>query len=362
MREELDLHGKKKALILLAVPLIAVLLFSAGLLINKGSLSQKKLTNSILSEESVSEGWKRLCLENEFSAIFEQGEVIWAGGRDGVFKFDKKNIEFAGKLKLVPALTYVRGMVADNDNRLFIASQEGLVIVEKGQTRFITTDDGLPDNRVNCIMKDEQGAIWVGTWGGAAVFRDGSWKTLKTGDGLYNDMVNVLFQDSSGGIWFGAYAVKNGGISCLKDDNWYCFNLSNGLPNENVTSVYEDASGGVWCGTGFLDKGGACRFVYKDGKPVLETVLLKTDGLAGEKVRSIFDDSTGSVWFCSEYDGTALFNNGKTVLLNVKDGLSDPEIKAGITDHEGNLWLAARKGVTYISREALEKLKDRFKY
>jgi ligand-binding sensor domain-containing protein len=357
--EENHLYGKKRALALLILPLIVILIISAMLLLKKGSFSDTDLTGSVLNEADVPEGWKRLCLENEFSAIFEQGDVIWAGGRDGLFKFDKKSVEFAGKLELVPNLTYVRGLVTDDENRLFIASQDGLVIYEDGKSSLITTKDGLPDNRVNCIMKDKEGAIWVGTWEGAAVYRDGKWEALKTEDGLCSNMVNVMLQDSSGGLWFGAYAVRDGGVSCLKDGNWYHFNLSNGLPNENVTAFYEDTNSDIWCGTGFLYKGGACRFVYKEDKPVMENILMKSDGLAGEKVRSIFEDGTGNVWFCSEYDGAVLFKNDKSLILNVKDGLSDPEIKAGITDKQGNLWLATRSGVTYISREALEKLKDR---
>lgn len=351
------MYGMRKSFVLLIIPLAVVLFFSAMLLVTKnGSFPDANLSNSNHSETDTPEGWARLCLDDEFSAIAEQGDVIWAGGRDGVYKFDKKNVAFIGKLELVPNLTYVRGLVVDDENRLFVASQDGLVLYENGSSKFITTKDGLPDNRVNCIMKDHQGVIWVGTWGGAAAYRDGSWETINTGDGLYNDMVNVMLQDSSGGMWFGAYAVKDGGVSCLKDGNWYYFNLTNGLPNENVTGFYEDDDRGIWCGTGFLDRGGACRFVYKDSKPVLEHLMIKSDGLAGEKVRSIFEDSTGKVWFCSEYDGVALFKNGKSILLNVKDGLSDPEIKLGITDSEGNLWLAARKGVTYISRNALDRI------
>lgn len=355
------MYGKKKTLILLIIPLILILSFSAMLLLfKKGSVPDSDFAASTLMETGTPEGWKRLCPGNEFSAIIEQGNVIWAGGRDGVFKFNKKNAELVGKLeiKLIPNLAYVRALVLDDENRMFIGSQDGLVIYEDGDARVVTVKDGLPDNRVNCMMKDKQGAIWVGTWGGAAVYREGSWRALKTGDGLHNNMVNALFQDSSGGMWFGAYAVRDGGISCLKDGNWYYFNLSNGLPNDNVTGFFEDASGGIWCGTGFLDKGGACRMAYRNGKPVMEKIMTKTDGLAGEKVRSIFGDITGNIWFCSEYDGAALFKNGRLLTLNVKDGLSDPEIKAGITDSEGNLWLAARKGITYISREALGKPED----
>ena len=354
------MYGKKKALILLILPFIFLVIIFASLILKEGSFNEAELTDTILNDADVPDGWKRLCTDNEFSAIFEQGDVIWAGGRDGVFKFNKKTAEPADTLELAKDLTYVRGIVADNENRLYIASQEGLAICEGDNTRLITTKDGLPDNRVNCIMKDKEGAIWVGTWGGAAVYRKGRWENVKTADGLYNDMVNVILQDSTGGIWFGSYAVKNGGISCLKNGKWYSFNISTGVPNENITCLYEDASGGVWCGTGFLYKGGACRFAYRDGIPELEKVIMKTDGLAGEKVRSIFEDSTGSMWFCSEYDGAALFKNNKSLLLNVKDGLSDPEIKAGITDDEGNLWLAARKGVTFISRSALENMKDTF--
>lgn len=357
------MYGKRKTFFLLVIPLAIILLFLAMLAFSHyKSLPEANAINSTSSETDAPDGWKQMRLDDEFSAILEDGDVIWAGGRDGLFKFDKENVEFISKLELTPNLTYVSGLVLDDENRLFIASQNGVVIVENGESQLITTKDGLPDNRINCILKDDQGAIWIGTWSGAAVYRDGSWETINTGDGLYHDMVNVMLQDSTGGMWFGSYAVKDGGVSCLKDGSWYYFNLSNGLPNENVTAFYEDAAAfnedansAIWCGTGFLYKGGACRFVYKDGKPVIEDLILKSDWLAGEKVRSIFGDSIGNVWVCSEYDGAALFKKGKSTILNVKDGLSDPEIKAGITDSEGNLWLAARLGITYISRKALEK-------
>lgn len=384
------MNTRRKSLILLILPILIALSILTLLLLNNGKPTGLTAVNDALQDAAVPEGWKQHCVENEFSAIYEMGDVIWAGGRDGVFQFDRYNKEVIGKLELDIELTYVRGIVSDNQNRMFIATQNGLVIYEGGKVRHITEKNGLPDNRINSILKDRQGDIWIGTWNGAAVYsagglektyvRDGDKNAGKNADkdtnkdankekdndndveGLHNNVVNVLFEDSSGGIWFGSYAVKDGGVSCLKDGSWYSFGLTDGLPNENVTSFYEDGTGGVWCGTGFMNKGGACRFAYVDGKPVIEQVIVKADGLAGEKVRSIFEDSSGNVWFCSEYDGVALFKNqvlsGKSLLLNVKDGLSDPEIKAGITDKDGNLWLAARKGITIVSKDAINKLSN----
>jgi len=94
-----------------------------------------------------------------------------------------------------------------------------------------------------------------------------------------------------------------------------------------------------------------------DSNPFIYNTLIKSDGLAGEKVRSIYQDNAGRLWFGSEYDGVTIFDNKAINIYTVDDGLSDNEVKCMFQDNEGNMWLGTRDGITYISSEALIRLK-----
>ena len=62
----------------------------------------------------------------------------------------------------------------------------------------ITEDDGLPDSRVNTVMKAPDGRIWAGTWSGVAILDADSGRIadiLDADDGLPVTMVSVLLQN-----------------------------------------------------------------------------------------------------------------------------------------------------------------------
>ncbi len=292
----------------------------------------------------------------EISTIVEQGDVIWAGGRDGVFEIDRFNFSIRRKLETDIKFEYVKALLVDKSGVLWIGHINGLTRYDGTSFYTYNEENGLRDKRVNALLEDTNDRLWIGTWRGCAILEHERWTYLSTNDGLSHEMVNVIYEDTRGSMWFGSYVAPAGGISCLHKGGRQIFSVENGLPHNNITDIKEDSSGNVWIGAGLLDRGGACRFIFSDGKWELGERLNKKDGLAGEKVRSIFCDDNGGLWFGSEYDGIAYNTNGKWSIYTEKDGLSHNEVKCIIKDAEGNLWLGTYDGITVLVRHWLDKI------
>ena len=304
-------------------------------------------------------GWQIIRPPYDVHAMTELGDIIWAGGKDGLFRIDRRSGELIEEVVHDPPFAYVRALLADGENHsLWVGHQTGLSYYKDGLWTTYNQEDGLPDNRVNALMIDDDGNLWVGTWGGVAIQNGDGWHTLTQADGLLDNMVNVMLQDQQGGIWFGSYVAPRGGISYWKDGDWQYFNTDNGLPHNNITSLIETNNGNIWAGVGLADRGGAVQFLRSGAEWQIVQVIHKWDGLAGEKVRSIFQDSNGVIWFGSEYDGTALLYGDTWLTLDMTDGLSHPEIKTILQDVDGNIWLGTRDGLTRISDGSLMALYD----
>lgn len=70
-------------------------------------------------------------------------------------------------------------------------------------TQYITMQDGLTNNEVNCILKDEQGFIWFGTPDGLNRFDGFEVKQFYPDNGFLR--INTLYQDEEGYIWIGSH-------------------------------------------------------------------------------------------------------------------------------------------------------------
>ena len=332
------------------VPVAVFFLVMAAVVVADRAVQKKK------SPTAFASGWQVIRPPHEVSAMAIQGDIVWTGGKDGVFGLDRVSGKIIKEVKSDPPFEYVRSLLADNNGLLWIGHEHGLSSFDGEKLVTYTKKDGLPDDRVNALYEDREGALWIGTCFGAAARQSNHWRIINKASGLIDDMVNIILQDKEGGMWFGSYVAPYGGISYLKDGKWQYFSTANGLPHNDISAIFQDSAGAVWVGTGLLDRGGAVELRRSpDGWTINRTVLRK-DGLAGDKVRSIFEDRSGKLWFGSEYDGLALFTNGRFKILKEKDGLCNPEIKIMLQDKDGNMWLGTRDGVTKIKREAAESL------
>ncbi|WP_418790275.1 ligand-binding sensor domain-containing protein [Phosphitispora sp. TUW77] len=312
------------------------------------AVSVAGMTISRVSEKSnaANSDWKTICPPREVTVFAEQGDIMWAGGMDGVYKLDRVNKKYTEELG---SFSHVKGLLVDDDGCLWIGHEKGITILKGASSKSLTIANGLPDNHVTSLFQDRQGRVWAGTWKGAAVFDGFSWEVINSGNGLLDDMVNVVSGDTYGGIWLGSYVAPRGGLTYLQEKNRQYFSTDNGIPHNNINSIIQANDGTIWIGTGYLDRGGAVNLKADSDQTWRVNEIIDEDrGLPGAKVRSIYQDKSGVVWFGMEYDGLACRKDGRWQVLTKEDGLSGNEIKTMLEDSSGNFWLGTENGVTVI--------------
>jgi len=312
-----------------------------------------------IQNNSKRAGFDSILTDKDFCTLAVDGDTIWGGGANGLFKIDRKTMQ----AQEIGRYQFVRALLVTTQG-LWIGHENGLTLMQKDATTTYSTATGaLPDNRVNALERDRAGNLWIGTWGGAVKYDGKSFTTFSTKDGLLVDMINVIRADSSGAIWFGSYVAPRGGICVLRNAKWQYFTPKDALLHANINAIIQLQDGSVLAGGGLYTSGGGTRFVDVNGVWTKTDTLTKADGLAGEKVRSLFQDRTGRLWIGSEYDGAVMvrtafwgtadkLGTAALVKLDTKSGLHDNEVKVVVEDASGNIWFGARRGITRISKDA----------
>lgn len=174
--------------------------------------------------------------------------------------------------------------------------------------RNYTVQDGLSNNKVNCVLQDRTGFIWFGTEDGLNRFDGYEFKIFKPSSGKNDFMSRDIWsinEDTDGNLWIG---TKSGDVSKLdfitqKFSNWKIEEIS---ANDNsVTAIYVDKKKNVWVGTyqqGLFkfDQNGK-KIDHWDYNPDNPT------GISNNFITSIVEDNNGIIWI-STYYGLNEFN------------------------------------------------------
>jgi ligand-binding sensor domain-containing protein len=334
----------KKTIIRISLVVFALLFCAVLLLIALNSIKKS------IESKAEREGFDVVLEDKDICAFSFDGDILYAGGADGLYAIDIRTLEAWE----IGDYSYIRALQKDAGG-LFIGHDSGLTYIrDDGYTETVTTEDYLPDNRVNALLLDSLGRLWIGTWGGAVQI-DGDKVTLyDTRNGLIDNMVNVIYEDSRSGIWFGSYVAPRGGISILTEGVWQYFTTGDDLPHANITAIIGTGDGRVTAGGGLYNRGGGVEFIYRNGRWEKEIIYTKESGLAGEKIRSLYIDSQKRLWAGSEYDGLAVLSGSGALILDETCGLSCYEVKIIREDKNGDIWLGTRRGVTRITKGVLE--------
>jgi signal transduction histidine kinase/ligand-binding sensor domain-containing protein/DNA-binding response OmpR family regulator/HPt (histidine-containing phosphotransfer) domain-containing protein len=96
----------------------------------------------------------------------------------------------------------------------------GLAHLEGDRFRAFTKHDGLPDDRVQSLLLDDEGTLWIGTNDGLARLRDGKLASVGTKDGLYDGLLKSVLQDDG---WLfmtsnhGVFRTRRADVSATMD-------------------------------------------------------------------------------------------------------------------------------------------------
>jgi len=261
----------------------------------------------------------------------------WFGSlSSGLCKFDGKHFT---RLTMDQGLVnnLVEDIFIDSKDRVYVATDGGLSILEAGQFQNYTTKDGLPSNILKALRLDHQGQLWIGTFERGAVRFDGkSFTRYSSANGMLNDRISSLWEDRSRRIWFGTdqgVTVREGGV-------FRSYTSKDGLGAGKVGAIAEDSKGAMWFGT----DSGLSRF---DGRSF--KTYSTADGLPNQFIHFLQFDRAGRLWIGSN-KGVSQFDPSHSRFRNfsTRDGLLSNLMMEGasLLDRDRKLWFGSGSGVT----------------
>lgn len=271
-----------------------------------------------------------------------------------------------------------RLMMADREGNLWIGTtRKGLLKYKQQTARTFAKADGLTDADAFFVLEDRDKNLWIGA-DNLYKFQAGKFEVVLKGNHV------SAFQGKDGTLWF---AAQGGKISAYKNGVFTDFSKESGITSERVfedsrgtfyfqndeglfivrdgkreilspqsnyihtkvQTIIEDREGAVWFGA----VSGASR--YKDGS---FTAFSSKDGLSNDNVRDIYEDRDGVLWFGTYGGGLNRFKDGKFFAITTREGMNEDIVSRIIVDEKDNFWLLGNRGVSVISRSALNDLAD----
>lgn len=254
-------------------------------------------------------------------------------------------------------------------------SQADSIIIE-----HISTDDGLSNRNINCIMEDSYGFLWIGTADGLnrydgyefVVYKNDVWDSTS----LSSPIINVLTEDAKGNIWIGTrnglnlyQRLSDSFVRYTHDPkNEYSISKSEDI---NAIIIDRNNSNYIWIGT----KGGGLNLLDIELQRFYSFMHNpeNQNSISGDLVSSLFQDSFGDFWIGTDNAGLNKFKlssipktaNDKYDVnkfnsiefehyLNERaEGGDSPSTSvANIYENRTNtLWVLSSRGVLNLNRE-----------
>jgi ligand-binding sensor domain-containing protein/serine phosphatase RsbU (regulator of sigma subunit)/cell division protein FtsL len=189
----------------------------------------------------------------------------------------------------------------------------------------LTSQDGLSQNTVTCMLQDNLGFIWIGTQNGLNRYDASNFKNYKVEqdkNSISDNHITFLLQTTDNLIWIG---TQNGGLSRLNTitDNFEIFaydpqnplSLSQGA----VTSILKDSKNRLWIGTSI---GGLNLF-----NPQTRTFdhyrndERNQNSLTHNHVTDIIEDNQKRLWIATAEGGLDRFEESENKFIHFRPSI-----------------------------------------
>ena len=215
------------------------------------------------------------------------------------------------------------------------------------KTRLFNSDDGLPQNRINCLKKTSDGYLWIGTKAGLARFDGNRFNVFNRDNmpelgGEAGDSINTLAQTPDGTLWIGTAQ----GLVSYKHHTFRRFTMSEGLPGNFVRRIVTSREGGLWLVVG----DSATRF--KENKVVWSTKI--PDGL--NYLMTIHESPNGGLDVLSRNAWITISSDGQTITTNLTHQKAQPAWRSAAFDQGDELLIGTDRGVFRLSDRTSPRL------
>lgn len=222
----------------------------------------------------------------------------------------------------------------------------------------LTSEQGLSQNGVLCILQDSRGFMWFGTQDGLNKY-DGYTVTTYYSDPadsttLSSSWIISLCEDQSGTLWIGTY---NGGVNCmdLKTEKITRYvhnpNNQNSLTGGIVWTIIEDTFGIIWIGTDYGLN------AYDRAKGTFTRWIIESNDstrMSQNSIRSIYETRSNTLWVGTLL-GLNIFDRKERLFapharsVYNKKSCINASVNSICEDVDGLLWLGTAKGVIHFN-------------
>lgn len=234
--------------------------------------------------------------------------------------------------------------------------------------KHLSSDDGLSQNFVSCILQDQKGFMWFGTKDGLnrydgysfVVYQHDPFDTTTISD----NFITSLFEDSRGYIWVG---TLNGSLNIFERETetfhhiQYRSKISKIVNTDEIKAIDEDLKGNIWIATRgeglfklSLKTNNAFDITYKQFISQLDI----PGSISNNIVSTLFIDSKNVLWV-GTLTGLDKFNMNDETFTHYNIQTRNPKAPANDFDNavlsiyecsDGNLWLGSLSGLVKFDR------------
>ena len=214
--------------------------------------------------------------------------------------------------------------------------------------QYYTTNEGLAQNTVDCMLKDRRGFMWFGTWNGLCFFDGYSFTTFRAearSCGLPNNFIYALCEDSDGNIWVG---TRKSISRYMFDENRFGVPplLEQTFSNCAITDLKFDQHNHLWVAT---ERNGVWKVTLKPAVSVrkIDDALFPDKNIRCLAIRD-------NVLFAGTDSGLGVVNLDSEKAVAGFDDLK-AQVQGGyvnclVFDSGGNLWAGTNQGLFQQNR------------
>jgi ligand-binding sensor domain-containing protein len=253
----------------------------------------------------------------------------------------------------VAAPEFANSMIRDSNNKLWIATSNGLKRFDP-QTKSFTVyknipgKNSLPMNNINHLVLPGIGKLWMTVRGNGFCSFDTETKYFKwyrkisdKNNDSINNAVFCLTEDHIGNIWGG---TQFGGMFRFnpKTEEFLIYNLKNHFINQTVYDILESADQTIW----IASENGLWNL-----NPVSDVLKKYTtaDGLPNDNCFAIKEDKQHRLWITT-LNGLSVFDTKKNYFENytTNDGLIENESSSFNKGDDGKFYIGFGDSYNYF--------------
>lgn len=304
--------------------------------------------------------------QNSVYAIAQSADgYLWLGTQEGLARFDGARFTvFAGDDEYPP---FVTALLATPDTALWVGTTEGLAVMRHDSLRHVAVP-GEP--RVTALFIDDQRRLLVGTNDGMLVSAPGDTAGFERVTGLGEGQVEAIARTRDGTYW----VAGSFGIARLDPSRRRAVPLheASGPPGA-VLSLRAAPSGALWAGTGhglYRSRGGGpFELIALEGRPAYAVLppdgaeglvvsgsrmmridtagqlsQLPTSLSPGDLVVSLFRDREESLWLGTAGHGLMRLRRTLVATVGPPEGLVIAMAQPILEAMDGSMWIGTGGG------------------